>query len=343
MATSDITDLVESMFRGSKDDYGKDIVPPDPLLFDRVNEGKPPLSNSALFELPLEILGIILQYLPTSSLPTLALVSPDCRQLARSRQFCSVQFNYSNSTLGLIRQLLREGRERIANGGLTLTPSLGACIRRVQIATSSSFIVRRHNIAVDDDFMALGPDTRQRMQEDASAMFYDLYMPAIETVISSKAILPHLQLLDSEDRSLFPPSFFNGLVCSTIRHLKLFRTAIGNDFEIQPPKNSDSNQWPLETLHLEVTASIGPYPMPSTSRLCISILRACSSTLRSLTWRSMDANEFSFGTVVPFDNLLRVRLEMGLRIDSTVLKALVRDGLQALAVDIEGRSTADFF
>ena len=343
MAAADITDLLECRFRGSKDDYCKDVVPPDPLLFDRVNEGKLPLSNSALFELPLEILAMVLQYLPTSALPTLALVNPDCRQLARSRQFCSVRFDYSNSTMGVIRQLLREGRERIANGGLTSTPSLGACIRRVQIATNPSFIARRHNITVDRDFMALDPDIRQRMQEDASAMFYDLYMPAIETVISSKAILPHLQLLDSEDRSLFPPSFFNGLVCSSIRHLKLVCAAIGNDFEIQLPSNSDSNQWQLQSLHLEVMASIGPYPIPSTSQLCISILRACSSTLRSLTWRSIDENEFSFGTVVPFDNLLRVRLEMGLRIDSTILKALVRDGLQALEVDIEGRSIADFF
>ncbi|KAG6997818.1 hypothetical protein G7Y79_00037g073360 [Physcia stellaris] len=362
MATGDITHLLMPMFGGSKDEYGKDVVPPDPLLFDRVNEGRLPLSRSALFKLPLEILGMVLQtsrdilqlnglpypgnadcgllqqYLPTSSLPTLALVSPDCRQLARSRQFCSVQFDYSNSTLGIIRQLLQEGRERAANGGSTLTPSLGACIRRVQIATNSSFIVRRHNIALDEKFMALEPDTRQRMLDDASAIFYDLYMPAIETVIASKAVLPHLELLDSEDISLFPPSFFNGLACSTIRHLKLFRTGIRNDFELQ------SSQWPLQTLHLEVVASLDLRSMTTTSRLCISILRACSSTLRSLTWESMDETRFSFGTAVPrFDKLLHARFEGCLLVDSTVLKALIRDGLETLALHIDDRSTADFF
>ena len=61
MATGDITHLLMPMFGGSKDEYGKDIVPPDPLLFDRVNEGRLSLSNSALFKLPLEILGMVLQ------------------------------------------------------------------------------------------------------------------------------------------------------------------------------------------------------------------------------------------------------------------------------------------
>ena len=61
MATGDITHLLMHMFGGSKDEYGKDVVPPYPLLFDRVNEGRLPLSKSALFKLPLEILGMVLQ------------------------------------------------------------------------------------------------------------------------------------------------------------------------------------------------------------------------------------------------------------------------------------------
>ena len=58
----------------------------------------------------------------------------------------------------------------------------------------------------------------------------------------------------------------------------------------------------------------------------------------------MDETGFSFGAAVPcFGRLLEARLEPGLNIDSTVSKALIRDGLEVLAVDIDDRSTAEFF
>ena len=55
-----ILDLLIPILRGTKDDYGKEIVPPLPLSFERVNEGRPPLSAAPLLNLPFEILGSIL-------------------------------------------------------------------------------------------------------------------------------------------------------------------------------------------------------------------------------------------------------------------------------------------
>lgn len=47
---SDVLDLLMPAFSGeTKDDYGKDVDPPLPLSFDRVNEGRPPKSNALLF------------------------------------------------------------------------------------------------------------------------------------------------------------------------------------------------------------------------------------------------------------------------------------------------------
>ena len=103
MANRDITALLmpPSLFN-HEDDSGSDVIPPLPLAFDRVNEGRAPSSGSPLFKLPFEILDVIFQNIDSSTLPNLALVNRDCRQLARSRQFASVCLNYSNSTRDLI-------------------------------------------------------------------------------------------------------------------------------------------------------------------------------------------------------------------------------------------------
>ena len=349
MATGSIIDLLMPVFSGSTDEYGKQVVPLNPLTFDRMNEGKVPTSTSRLFQLPIEILAVIIQSLPASSLSDLAFVSRDCQQWARSRQFCSVQFNYSNATLGLLRVLLREGQERAVNGGYTILPSLGACVRRVQIATDSSMIMRRHNIRLDEDFSSMDAKARESICDDASAIFFDLYMPTIENLLSSRAVLPHLESLDCEDICLFPSSFFNGLINSNLRHLKFFRSAIKEDFELHFPQGH-SKQWPLQTLHLEIIASFGKKSRTTaTSRLSMSILRACAKTLESLTWGSSlrDNKALTFSSnsdpALCFDKLRYVKLAWELNPDSTILEALVHDGLEALEVNLEHQSTIDFF
>src|SRR4051812_1186865 len=98
---TDISGLLLPMFSGGRDEYGQEIVPPAPLAFDRVNEGRAPKSNCPLLKLPLEVLGYISGYVPRDSLAAFALVNTDCRQLARSRQFASVLLDYSDASLGL--------------------------------------------------------------------------------------------------------------------------------------------------------------------------------------------------------------------------------------------------
>ena len=67
--------------------FEEDTIPVEPLSFDRVNEGRAPRTNALLFHLPFEILNVILQFVTSESLSSLALVNWDCRQWARSRQF----------------------------------------------------------------------------------------------------------------------------------------------------------------------------------------------------------------------------------------------------------------
>ena len=63
---SRILELLISMFSGDKDEYAKETVPPLALTFDRVNEGRAPRTSAHLFRLPIEILAVILQYIPAS-------------------------------------------------------------------------------------------------------------------------------------------------------------------------------------------------------------------------------------------------------------------------------------
>lgn len=59
---------------GTKDDFDKELVPSLSLLFDRVSEGKEPVSGSKLFRLPLELLALVVQNVSEVSLASLALV-----------------------------------------------------------------------------------------------------------------------------------------------------------------------------------------------------------------------------------------------------------------------------
>ena len=68
------------------DQYGKDRDKKRPLLLDAVMEGQERASHSRLLQMPTEILAEIIDLLgdSKSALANLALVSRDCRQLART-------------------------------------------------------------------------------------------------------------------------------------------------------------------------------------------------------------------------------------------------------------------
>jgi hypothetical protein len=104
----DILRLLMPMLSAGKDEYGKDVVPPLALSADRVMENRPFISTAPIFQLPYEIISVVLAQIDSDSLGNLALVNSDCRQLARSRQFASVRFDYSDATLELISLLLEE-------------------------------------------------------------------------------------------------------------------------------------------------------------------------------------------------------------------------------------------
>ena len=89
--------------------------------------------------MPAEVLAGIFNFLADgklvlTALAALAYVNSDCRQLARSCQFCDVNFNYSIRPSDLITRILVQISPS-NNATSKLSPCIGACIRRITVAT----------------------------------------------------------------------------------------------------------------------------------------------------------------------------------------------------------------
>jgi len=334
----DILNVSVGKYSDTKDDYGSEIVPPLPLSFDRVNEGRPNRSKAPFLNLPTEILGVILQWTAPESLASLALVNHDCLQLARSRQFSSIQLNYSDSSLGLLGKFLEEGRQRSASPSAMTSPYLGACVRRITVATHPGWVSHRHgSFFADDEFAALPREEQTKLMQKATTAFFDGYILSIQAVLNSM-VLPHLELLNWEDKISLPPSFFETLALSPIKHLKLSRVAVDYQFSIAMKEPFSTCKWPLRTLHLDLNPRIDLIKEISISALGESILRLCSPTLEELTLQTIDRSDaYAFtdatiGTIPKFPNIRRLNIGSVRLEDSSILEALVQDSLRFLEV-----------
>ena len=294
-----------------------------------MNESRSPRSDSLLFKLPVEILEGILQHVDSSSLASLAFVNRDFRQWARSRQFASIHWDYGPATIGMLRHLRREMNEREANRGITLSPSLGACIRRITVATLPRCVTNRHRISLDEAFLELDQEERDRRLAESGRFYYTIYLPTIQQLLSTANVLPHLELLDWEDKVSLPRSFFEDLTRSRLQHLKLFRVCVDEEFTIGSPDRT-AIPWPLRTLHLELTTQPQKRREISVAPLSASILSLCAPTLESLTWvNRFGEKDHSFATAglssaPSFPCLRNLKLEHITFLDSSMLDAFLK-------------------
>ncbi|GAD96123.1 hypothetical protein PVAR5_4772 [Paecilomyces variotii No. 5] len=329
-----------------KDEY-KRVIPAEPLMFDRVNEGRPPKSKATLFKVPVEVLASILLYIPQESLASFALVNSDCRQLARSRQFSNVCFDYSDPCLQLGLHLDDELRERQSNNGSSVRPSLGACIRHVTVETLPSYIESRHSIRTREAMSIPIEQFRLRIFK-ASSLYFDKYLPAIERILSS---LPHLRRLEWRDPIPVDYGFFESLIKSNIQSLKLLDIEPMWYYQLDMLKKLPTESWRLRTLYLQLS-DFSEDDKPELHRyppLSITIIRACAETLESLTWvvegptksRDPPVPTYCDSTVQPFPKLRELTLirNTWLLYPPTILHALIPPSeeclLRSLCIDPE--------
>ena len=333
-----ILDVMMPTFRGDKNEYGKDAVPAIPLTFDRVNEGRPPQTNARLFQLPFEILGVILEYIPSDSLAALALVNSDCLQLARSRQFVSIVLDYSDSSLALIEKLRSEiiaHPKRTTEPEARPMPLLGVCIRRITVATHPGWVHQRHDLNLsDEEFALLAEGEWNRRIINATRAFFDGYIRSVAAVFNQWST-PNLELLDWEDMVALPQPLFTTIAVSSIRHLKLFRVKADRRFAIEPSGIPHPFAWPLQTLHLEFSGEI------DTSMLSASILRLCASSLERLFLSSMSHGDpYTFigkdhACLPEFPRLRHLGFGSIHFADASMPEALITDSIRSLGVSLK--------
>ena len=340
----DILHLLLPELPSSKDTYGKKVVPLRALSFARVNEGKAPVSRALLFTLPIEISGQILETLPPSSLASLALVCRDCRQLARSHQFASIKLDYSDHSVALVKKLLAEATIRVGNFGISnnISQSLGACIRRIKVATHPDLLAARYNSGPHYTSNALSERTRGKQLANATKCFFDDYLPKLQLLLDSRSVLPNIEYLNWRDKITLPRSFFECLPFTSIQHLRLSCFKVAEEFEMDLPQ--PSRGWPLRTLYLDINPNfnkVANVSLPRTSFMCANILRLCAPTLESLTWRTEPIyhDHHSFATykmesTPRFPRLRSLKLQSVVFSDYSMLDALLEENLRELEVDL---------
>lgn len=192
----DISSLRVARSSSVRDDYGPNIVSSFPLPFSQVMGGRKPMSSAQVFRLPDEILSLILRLVDDDSLSSLALADSNFRQLARSRQFCSVIFDYSPLKWELLLHLAEEGS---AAKKAIFSPRIGSCIRQFTVATTGNWF--NHVSQLDDPRARKKPQVcgivpvAEHISKLASAK--RMYSKALNTLgFVFTNSLPHLALLD---------------------------------------------------------------------------------------------------------------------------------------------------
>ncbi|KAH8742503.1 hypothetical protein F5883DRAFT_596203 [Diaporthe sp. PMI_573] len=361
----------------ARDEYRINNTPPlQPLSPDRVLENRHITSSGAgsrLLTTPVEILVNILKYIAEDkkALASLAFVNSDCRQLARSYQFKTICLDYSPNTLELLIRLVKEGQERDINHGATPALSIGACIRRVRVKTDTHWIQEVSDLWVSrQDFKDLPAVEKDKRLEDANQAYFDVYIPDIGFVLRKS--LPNLEYLAWEDPVLLDRPFFNSLVHSSVKQLKLCKVRVLEDFEVEIPP---SGAWPLQSLDIEMElAQRGQCPTADANsgeqhslvdprdgqsferkdlhdtrpasqemevnffRLSTSILRLCAPTLEALKW-CLPHDRLK---PIPFDPELlefpRLRiLNLGsrMKLEKRLAKALISSHLSGLTINTQ--------
>lgn len=202
-----------------------------PLTLDRILEGRPiAAQDSPLLRLPVMILSDIIKYMDSESLESLALVNSDCRQLARSCQFANVDMDYSVRSHHLFGLLVREATARsITKDRLTPQPSLGACIRYINLSSDHYHDevdaideLRARPLGEgegDDDDNTdrlLSTDEWRNLTQDMLTKVWSIYDPTLILVLTS---LPHLEIINWTSGVTVDCHLLTSLKASTVKHL----------------------------------------------------------------------------------------------------------------------------
>ncbi|KAF5546920.1 hypothetical protein FMEXI_5425 [Fusarium mexicanum] len=239
----DVTNLMFGADTAAELDFYQGEPKPrlEPLLLDTVMQGRPPVSNCRLLQMPNEILAKIVSFVAEDkdALQQLALVDSDCCGLSRASQFSEFRFDYSPNKIRLLLLLAQGmiGQDR---------PGILDCIRKFtfkpdpsQVRDIHPYIWRRFQEDPDEEYGGAAEIKEQgarhfkQIQHDVALNFKA--MRNLETLVWD-CNFP----LDKDTWSL--------LACSTAHNLLINGTLIAENFSLGPPLTTPS--WPLRSLVL---------------------------------------------------------------------------------------------
>ncbi|RKF78053.1 hypothetical protein GcM1_214020 [Golovinomyces cichoracearum] len=266
---------------------------PHPLAFERVMEGTPiSAHDSPLFKIPVEILTSITSLLRSSieDLKNFALVNAECRQLARSYQFCTIKFDGGRHSESLLRLLQREAVERGQNRGRTRALSLGACVRRVvtnndgywdEIMASRPLKPGRSLSDVLDDPFDHDEEKLSQWRPIIDYLTHKLnenYRPNVLFVVSSLVNLESFEMNHAD----WNQTLLNTLVSMPLKSLALSDVQMTDILPV-----IDDVVWPIQRLDIRLSWDFEfrtrtEKRLLNSSRSWETILRLCSKSLQVL-------------------------------------------------------------
>lgn len=200
------------------------------------------ISSSHFLQLPTEILADIMELLIVDkpTLANLALVNVQCRQLARTDQFCEVNLDYDDETIPFIKHLSDEGLARKVHKVDKPAPAIGTCIRHLTVnphwLTKSDFRLWR-SISYDED------STSDDRFSDATYKGVRAAIHAIRDAITYDVgyTMPNLDSIAWQDRYVVRGDQLGAMLVSGCKHMHLSRVFVSSDIDM------DDEPWPLRS------------------------------------------------------------------------------------------------
>ncbi|KAI1612358.1 hypothetical protein EDD36DRAFT_464531 [Exophiala viscosa] len=316
----DGSDISPGWCAGNVNSYESKSTFRPPLPLDKLLGGCPPAaSDSPLFALlPIEVLTRIQSFLPANELINFALVNSDCRQIARSIWFETLVFDYDfeRSRLSVLDKLIKESRQSSAL-------NLGACIRRMVVATNGECFQSLHATEYDTLGKVSGDEKELQLQR-AADYYFKSYIPSLTYVFKTG------------------PKLLQTALQSPILHLRLNGTITNQELieafrKIEPQHTSR-----LQTLDIELSKGKFGHQAGHSFDLVARMLKYCSSSLRTFRWNGVYTHlgdgEEAGESPEPLPPLLNIRdltLTSGRMRSPKDVQALLPSGLACKLVRLE--------
>jgi hypothetical protein len=214
-------------------------------------------ASSPLFQLPFEILVMIVESIGLLDLGRLALAGKACAQLVRWSQFWTTivsRVGDGRGNVTVLQQLYKEALlhqqsqavlqlDRQSNGLQTGAFPLGPCVRRLVMRSNGSSL------------LLSGPEHQLNLR---ATDIYSRHLWVLAFVL--KHALPNLRAIRFEDAVPMPRGLWEVIARSSVIELDLHNCYVGNP--VVPPLPPDVDHWPLTRLSIGDTGTRGLTSMP---------------------------------------------------------------------------------